>query len=259
MSVWVGRWRSRCRVEGRRFSGSVEAKRDASPRSVHLRGRLAESGRGGLPALWRNAKEVLRERNLGAVTEPVRMVSGFGRHPPPRSPARDGFLTPIRSPAAPETSTSTGASRKIGGKTACGSMRPGPTALRYLCGRNGCHPPGRHSRAGAESRDTPPAFRRQCRSPGVPPEPPGGTPGPARNPGHPACIPSRCRSPGVPPEPPDGTSESSSLGGVAPLQPTPTGATPTPTTAIAHRWRINRPGKPYLRSRNPKRTRLWST
>ena len=229
MSVWVGRWRSRCRVEGRRFSGSVEAKRDASPRSVHLRGRLAESGRGGLPALWRNAKEVLRERNLGAVTEPVRMVSGFGRQLPPRSPARDGFLTPIRSPAAPETSTSTGASRKIGGKTACGSVRPGPTALRYLCGRNGCHPPGRHSRAGAESRDTPPAFRRQC------------------------------RSPGVPPEPPDGTSESSSLGGVAPLQPTPTGATPTPTTAIAHRWRINRPGKPYLRSRNPKRTRLWST
>ena len=152
MSVWVGRWRSRCRVEGRRFSGSVEAKRDASPRSVHLRGRLAESGRGGLPALWRNAKEVLRERNLGAVTEPVRMVSGFGRHPPPRSPARDGFLTPIRSPAAPETSTSTGASRKIGGKTACGSVRPGPTALRDLCGRNGCHPPGRHSRTGAESR-----------------------------------------------------------------------------------------------------------
>jgi len=107
----------------------------------------------------RTAKEVPRERNLGAVTEPVRMVSGFGRQPPPRSPARDGFLTPIRSPAAPETSTSTGASRKIGGKTACGSMRPGPTALRYLCGRNGCHPPGRHSRDGAESRDTPPAFR----------------------------------------------------------------------------------------------------
>ena len=72
MSVWVGRWRSRCRVEGRRFSGSVEAKRDASPRSVHLRGRLAESGRGGLPALWRNAKEVLRERNLGAVTDAIR-------------------------------------------------------------------------------------------------------------------------------------------------------------------------------------------
>ena len=230
MSVWVGRWRSRCRVGGRRFSGSVEAKRDASPRSVHLRGRLAESGRGGLPALWRNAKEVLRERNLGAVTEPVRMVSGFGRHPPPRSPARDGFLTPIRSPAAPETSTSTGASRKIGGKTACGSMRPGPTALRYLCGRNGCHPPGRHSRAGAESRDTPSAFRPDADSPA-------------------------CRLP----PPPDGTSESSSLGGVAPLQPTPTGATPTPTTAIARRWRINRPGKPYLRSRNPKRTRLWST
>lgn len=172
MSVWVGRWRFRCRVEGRRFSGSVEAKRDASPRSVHLRGRLAESGRGGLPALWRNAKEVLRERNLGAVTEPVRMVSGFGRQPPPRSPVRDGFLTPIRSPAAPETSTSTGASRKIGGKTACGSMRPGPTALRYLCGRNGCHPPGRHSRDGAKSRDTPPAFRRQCRSSGEPSAPP---------------------------------------------------------------------------------------
>lgn len=173
MSVWVGRWRSRCRVGGRRFSGSVEAKRDASPRSVHLRGRLAESGRGGLPALWRNAKEVLRERNLGAVTEPVRMVSGFGRHPPPRSPARDGFLTPIRSPAAPETSTSTGASRKIGGKTACGSMRPGPTALRYLCGRNGCHPPGRHSRAGAESRDTPSAFRPDADSPACRLNPPG--------------------------------------------------------------------------------------
>ena len=238
----------------------MEAKRDASPRSVHLRGRLAESGRGGLPALWRNAKEVLRERNLGAVTEPVRMVSGFGRHPPPRSPARDGFLTPIRSPAAPETSTSTGASRKIGGKTACGSMRPGPTALRYLCGRNGCHPPGRHSRAGAESRDTPSAFRPDADSPACRLNPRATHPDRRGIPGHPVCIPSRCRFPGVPPAPPpDGTSESSSLGGVAPLQPTPTGATPTPTTAIARRWRINRPGKPYLRSRNPKRTRLWST
>ena len=145
MSVWVGRWRSRCRVEGRRFSGSVEAKRDASPRSVHLRGRLAESGRGGLPALWRNAKEVLRERNLGAVTEPVRMVSGFGRHPPPRSPARDGFLTPIRSPAAAESPNCSGASRKIGVKTACGSMCPGPSAPWYLCGRSGCHPPVREA------------------------------------------------------------------------------------------------------------------
>ncbi len=202
MSVWVGRWRSRCRVGGRRFSGSVEAKRDASPRSVHLRGRLAESGRGGLPALWRNAKEVLRERNLGAVTEPVRMVSGFGRHPPPRSPARDGFLTPIRSPAAPETSTSTGASRKIGGKTACGSMRPGPTALRYLCGRNGCHPPGRHSRAGAESRDTPSAFRPDADSPACRLNPRATHPDRRGIPGHPVCIPSRCRFPGVPPAPP---------------------------------------------------------
>lgn len=157
------------------------------------------------------------------------MVSGFGRQPPPRSPARDGFLTPIRSPAAPETSTSTGAARKIGGKTACGSMRPGPTALRYLCGRNGSHPPGRHSRDGAESRDTPP------------------------------CIPLHCRSPGVPSEPPDDMPESRSLEGVASPKPTPTGATPAPTTAIARRWRINRPGMPYLRSRNPKRTRLWST
>ena len=160
------------------------------------------------------------------------MVSGFGRLPPPLSPARDGFLTPIRSPAAPETSTSPGASRKIGGKTACGSVRPGPTALRYLCGRNGCHPPS--ARAALPGRR------------GIP--------------GHPACIPPQCRPPpGEPSEPLDGTPESCSLGGVAPPKPTPTGATPTPTTAIAHRWRTNRPGKPYLRSRNPKRTRLWST
>lgn len=60
-------------------SGTVEAKRDASPRSVHLRGRLAGLGRVGQPAPWRSAKEVPRARNLGAVTEPVRMVSGFGR------------------------------------------------------------------------------------------------------------------------------------------------------------------------------------
>lgn len=58
----------------------------------------------------------------------------------PRSPARDGFLTPIRSPAAAESPNCPGASRKIGVKTACGSMRPGPTARRYLCGRSGCHP-----------------------------------------------------------------------------------------------------------------------
>lgn len=160
------------------------------------------------------------------------MVSGFGRQPPPRSPARDGFLTPIRSPAAPETSTSTGALRKIGGKTACGSMRPGPTALRYLCGRNGCHPLGRHSWDGAESRDTPPAFRPNADSPACRLNPRTACPKPALlEASHP-----RNRR-----------------------QPTPTGATPTPTTAIAHRWRINRPGMPYLRSRNPKRTRLWST
>ena len=75
----------------------------------------------------------------GAVADGIRVrTSSFTR-----SPARDGFLTPIRSPAAPETSTSLGVSRKIGGKTACGSMRPGPTARRYLCGRSGCHPPVR--------------------------------------------------------------------------------------------------------------------
>lgn len=158
------------------------------------------------------------------------MVSGFGRQLPPRSLVRDGFLTPIRSSAAAESPTSSGASRKIGGKTACGSMRPGPTALRYLCGRNGCHPLGRHSRDGAESRDTPPAFR-------------------------PNADPPACRLT----PPPDGMPESRPLGGVASPKPTPTGATPTPTTAIARRWRINRPGMPYLRSRNPKRTRLWST
>ena len=132
------------------------------------------------------------------------MVSGFGRLPPPRSPARDGFLTPIRSPAAPETSTSPGASRKIGGKTACGSMRPGPTALRYLCGRNGCHPPGRHSRAGAESRDTPSAFRPDADSPACRLNPRATHPDRRGIPGHPVCIPSRCRFPGVPPAPPPG-------------------------------------------------------
>lgn len=156
------------------------------------------------------------------------MVSGFGRLPPPRNSARGGFLTPIRSPAAPEPPTSSGASRKIGGKTACGPMRPGPMALRYLCGRSGYHLPGRHSRDGAESR-TP----RQ----------------------HSAPMPILRRAVWTP----NGMPESRSLGGVAPPQPTPTGATPTPTTAIARRWRINRPGRPYLRSRNPKRKRLWST
>lgn len=101
------------------------------------------------------------------------MVSGFGRQLPPRSLVRDGFLTPIRSSAAAESPTSSGASRKIGGKTACGSMRPGPTALRYLCGRNGCHPLGRHSRDGAESRDTPPAFRPNADPPACRLTPPG--------------------------------------------------------------------------------------
>ena len=130
------------------------------------------------------------------------MVSGFGRLLPPRSPVRDGFLTPIRSLAAAEFPNNIGASRKIGGKTACGSMRPGPTALRYLCGRNGCHPPGRHSRAGAESRDTPSAFRPDADSPACRLNPRATHPDRRGIPGHPVCIPSRCRFPGVPPAPP---------------------------------------------------------
>lgn len=154
----------------------------------------------------------------GAGADGIRVRTSFS----PRSPARDGFLTPIRSPAAAESPNCPGASRKIGVKTACGSMRPGPMALRYLCGRSGYHLPGRHSRDGAESR-TP----RQ----------------------HSAPMPILRRAVWTP----NGMPESRSLGGVAPPQPTPTGATPTPTTAIFRRGRSNRPRMAYLRLQNPKR------
>lgn len=52
---------------------------------------------------------------------------------------------------------------------------------------------------------------------------------------------------------PERSSEIGSSGGVAPPQPTPTGATPTPTTAIFRRGRSNRPRMAYLRLQNPKR------
>lgn len=204
----------------------MEAKRDASPRSVYLRGRLAGSGR---------AARAVKEREGGASGAGSRCRNGAGADGIrgrtssfPRSPARDGFLTPIRSSAAVESSNCSGASRKIGVKTAGGSMRPGPTARRYLCGRSGCHPPVRGApRAPWHTEIPPPAF-------------------------HPDAI-LRCARPV-----PERSSEICSSGGVAPPQPTPTTATPTPTTAIFRCGRSNWPRRPYLRLQNPKNEGLWS-
>lgn len=42
------------------------------------------------------------------------------------------------------------------------------------------------------------------------------------------------------------------------VKPTPTTATPTPTTVISNRRRLNRPRRPYLRLQNPKNEGLWS-
>ena len=155
----------------------------------------------------------------GAGADGIRVRTSFS----PRSPARDGFLTPIRSPAAAESPNCLGVSRKIGVKTTCGLMRPGPTARRDLCGRSGCHPPVRGApRAPWHTEIPPPAF-------------------------HPDAI-LRCARPV-----PERSSEICSSGGVAPPQPTPTGATPTPTTAIFRRGRSNRRRMAYLRLQNPKR------
>ena len=46
--------------------------------------------------------------------------------------------------------------------------------------------------------------------------------------------------------------------GLLGVKSTPTTATPTPTTAISCRRRLNRPRRPYLRLQNPKNEGLWS-
>lgn len=93
------------------------------------------------------AARAVKEREGGASGAGSRCRNGAGADgirvrtsSSPRSPARDGFLTPIRSSAA-ESPNCPGASRKIGVKTPGGLMRPGPSAPWYLCGRSGCHPP----------------------------------------------------------------------------------------------------------------------
>lgn len=95
------------------------------------------------------AARAVKEREGGASGAGSRCRNGAGADgirvrtsSSTRSLARDGFLTPIRSPAAAESPNCPGASRKIGVKTAGGSMRPGPSAPWYLCGRSGCHSPG---------------------------------------------------------------------------------------------------------------------
>ena len=137
---------SRCRMEGRRFSGNsgCEAERlfeeRASLRNRPLRGvslpeektsRREQRGRGDLDG-----------REFGAVTEPVRMVSGCGRPPHREGSTRKGFWTPIRSPAA---SASPGRTGGRGRSVSKPPLRPDsfrPDASRYLCGRSRFHPPG---------------------------------------------------------------------------------------------------------------------
>ena len=137
---------SRCRMEGRRFSGNggCEAERlfeeRASLRSGSLRGvalpeektsRREQRGRGEFGG-----------REFGAVTEPVRMVSGCGRPLHRGGSARKEFWTPIRSPAA---SASPGRTGGRGRSVPKPPLRPDsfrPDASRYLCGRSRFHPPG---------------------------------------------------------------------------------------------------------------------
>ena len=136
---------TRCRVEGRRSSGYSGCETEclfeeqASLRNRPLRGvslpeekisRREQRGRGDLEG-----------RGFGAVTEPVRMVSGCGRPLHRGGSARKGFWTPIRSPAASASPGRTGGRGRSASKP---SLRPDsfrPDASRYLCGRSRFHPP----------------------------------------------------------------------------------------------------------------------
>lgn len=121
---------SRCRVEGRRFSGNsgCEAERlfeeRVSLRNRPLRGvslseektsRREQRGRGDLGG-----------REFGAVTEPVRMVSGCGRPLHRGGSARKEFWTPIRSPAASASPGRTGGRGRSAPNRPSGSIRSGP-------------------------------------------------------------------------------------------------------------------------------------
>ena len=198
-------------------AGLVEEQ--AAPRSVALRGENIEvvaAGQGDLDG-----------RGFGAVTEPVRMVSGCGRPPHRGGSARKGFWTPIRSPAASASPGRTGGRGRSASKP---SLRPDsfrPDASRYLCGRSRFHPPG----AGASNA----------------------TPGKSL-PAEPLPRPIGCIRK-MPEHPSEKDPFRRVLGGV---KPTPTTATPTPTTAISCRRRLNRPRRPYLRRQNPKNEGLWS-
>ena len=113
-------------------AGLVEEQ--ASSRSAALRGENIEA-----VATWQRD---LEGRGFGAVTEPVRMVSGCGRPPHRGGSARKGFWTPIRSPAA---SASPGRTGGRGRSVSKPPLRPDSfrsDASRYLCGRSRFHPPG---------------------------------------------------------------------------------------------------------------------
>ena len=115
-----------------RRAGLVEEQ--ASPRSVALRGENIVSVAAG--------QGDLEGRGFGAVTEPVRMVSGCGRPLHRGGSARKGFWTPIRSPAASASPGCTGGRGRSASKS---PLRPDsfrPDASRYLCGRSRFHPPG---------------------------------------------------------------------------------------------------------------------
>ena len=229
MSVWMEAWgpmpggrsevfRERWMRNGTpvRRAGLVEEQ--AAPRSAALRGENIVSvaaGQGDLDG-----------RGFGAVTEPVRMVSGCGRPLHRGGSARKGFWTPIRSPVAAAFPGRTGGRGRSVSKPPCGPIRSGPI------------PRGTFA-AGAGSIRLGLAHRMR----------------PRRNPCPQTRNRDRSSAAGECPNiPPNKTRSDVALG----VKSTPTTATPTPTTAISCRRRLNRPRRPYLRLQNPKNEGLWS-
>ncbi len=215
---------SRCRVEGRRFSGNSGCEADrlfeerASSKSSAPRGENIEAGAAGQ---GRPRGSGIQCRD-GAGADGIRVRTASS----PRGLGPEGILDADTLACVGCISGPHRRARKIGVQTApaarfvpvrCSavSLRPEPVpSARGRC--IGCAPGEIPARSLATSTDR--LHSENARTPLNKPVPTG-------------------------------------LLGV---KPTPTTATPTPTTAISCRRRLNRPRRPYLRLQNPKNEGLWS-
>ena len=216
---------SRCRMEGRRFSGNggCEAERlfeeRVSPRSGAPRGENIEAGAAGQGRIrWSG----IRCRD-GAGADGIRVRTASS----PRGLGPEGILDSDTLARGVCISGPQRRARKIGAQTA-----PAARFVPVRCSAVPLRPKPIPSARGL-------AHRMRLRG----------------NPGLQPRSLDRLSAAGKCPNTPSDETRSEGFWG---MKPTPTTATPTPTTAISCRRRLNRPRRPYLRRQNPKNEGLWS-